>query len=708
MTALKQNNEISLFSKGMTDKSPSSSTMEEIYHLIIGNSLHDSTEKFRYFESSGWEEDAKKEKKKAVCFTPSAICKDGHAKKNLVRPTGKCMVDFDNLPHEQLLLAMELLKKDPYVELSYITISDNGIRIIYQTDITEVIHHPYAYSQGNKYYADLLHFEADNNCKDITRCSVLSEDPDAYFNPDAEVMHIELPSEKEIAKTKKKSGRPRKKYSTEAHQAETFVLNELEKQGKEYVEGHYNEYVSSSLYLMNAFGVSEEDASNWAVSQFSDYDSSQVKAIGHSVYQHTDEHGSRPLPRSTASSGSKSPEDYYATIEELEEFIDSQAEVRINLLTHHREILMKGEDDFRSLKDSDENTLWLRAKKAKLHTSYKIFTSILNSEYIGSYHPFFDYVDGLDAWDGVTDYISQVASIVETQDPDYFKTIFKKWFVGFIGSILDPNTINHQILTLIGGEGIYKSTFFTRLFPEHLRTFYLTKVQMTGSFSKDDLTEISEFMLVCLEEIDNMTIAQMNRIKASVTLPNINIRDAYAHNREYRLHNCSFCATGNNHYYLPEGDNRRWLSEYVISIDYTLLDNIPYEGLYAQAVSLFRSGFRYWFNAEESKLVKARNELFKEPNIEEELIREYFRHPLPGEHITLLSTADILGTIGAGLKFQLSTVKIRQSLDKLGFQYKRTNKARGFLIVRLTPKEIAEKQHFKSKETENNDPTIPF
>lgn len=37
-----------------------------IYHLIIGNSLHDSTEKFRYFESSGWEDDAEKGKEGSI------------------------------------------------------------------------------------------------------------------------------------------------------------------------------------------------------------------------------------------------------------------------------------------------------------------------------------------------------------------------------------------------------------------------------------------------------------------------------------------------------------------------------------------------------------------------------------------------------------------------------------------------------------------
>ena len=156
----------------------------------------------------------------------------------------------------------------------------------------------------------------------------------------------------------------------------------------------------------------------------------------------------------------------------------------------------------------------------------------------------------------MTDYISQVSDLVETNDPVYFRWIFKKWFVGVVGSILDPDIINHEILTFIGKEGIYKTTFFNLLLPSCLRMYFCAKIS-GSSPQKDDLLAISEFMLICLEEIDSMSAETMNQIKASVTLPTVNIRAPYAHNREYRAHNSSFCATGNNRYYLPEGDNRR-------------------------------------------------------------------------------------------------------------------------------------------------------
>lgn len=707
MNALEFNNETSLFKKGMQDKSPVPSTLEEVYHLIIGGFLHDSTEKFRYFESTGLKEDAKKEKKKAMCFTPSAFCQGGHGKKNAVRFTGRCMVDVDDQPKDKILSAMELLKNDPYVQLSYITLSGCGIRIIYQTDITDAAQHPYAYAQGNRYYASLLHFKADETCKDLTRCSAMCEDPNAYFNPDAEIMHIEIPSEEKMAKAKKAVGRPRKKHSAEAQQAESAVLNTLIQQNKEYTEGRYNEYVSTALYLMNDFGVPEDDARQWAINRFNDYNPSDVSSICHSAYLHTDEHGSRALPHSTHSSDKTGADSYYASVDELEAFIDTQAKIRINEINHRREICMKGKKDFRFLTDSDENTLWLRAKKAGLHTSNKIFTCILNSEYIANYHPFLIYAEKLAPWDGTTDYISQVADLVETHHPEYFRTIFKKWFVALVASLLNPDIVNHEILVFIGKEGIYKTTFFNKLLPPCLHHYFTAKIQ-TGSFKKDDLTEISECMLICIEEVDNMNSDRMNQIKASVSLPDVNLRVPYAHNREFRPHNSSFCATGNNLYYLSEGDNRRWLSEHVININGERLNSLPYEGMYAQAIALYHSGFRYWFNSEETKLVIAQNELFKEPNIEKELILQHYRIPRPGESSKLLSVTAIMIHIGLGVKIPLSNVKIRQALDKLGFQHKRNSQLRGYLVVELTREEIADRERFREKDFDNDNLKIPF
>ena len=64
--------------------------------------------------------------------------------------------------------------------------------------------------------------------------------------------------------------------------------------------------------------------------------------------------------------------------------------------------------------------------------------------------------------------------------------------------------------------------------------------------TKDDKISLSEFALICFEEIDNMRPSEMNQFKAMVTMPSINERSAYARNKMHRAHVASFCGTGNN------------------------------------------------------------------------------------------------------------------------------------------------------------------
>ena len=85
--------------------------------------------------------------------------------------------------------------------------------------------------------------------------------------------------------------------------------------------------------------------------------------------------------------------------------------------------------------------------------------------------------------------------------------------------------------------------------------------------SKDDLLTLTQYALVCCEELDTMRPAELNQLKATVTMTSIDERAAYAYYHEHRKHIASFCGTGNNPQFLsdPTG-NRRWLPFEVESI----------------------------------------------------------------------------------------------------------------------------------------------
>lgn len=93
-------------------------------------------------------------------------------------------------------------------------------------------------------------------------------------------------------------------------------------------------------YLLNAYGVAQTSATQWAVKRFADYDG-DVAAVFRSCYQRTEEHGQRPLHGREPNAGGN---DGFASVEDIERFLDTQARFRYNEATGKCETAAAGAD----------------------------------------------------------------------------------------------------------------------------------------------------------------------------------------------------------------------------------------------------------------------------------------------------------------------------------------------------------------------------
>lgn len=103
---------------------------------------------------------------------------------------------------------------------------------------------------------------------------------------------------------------------------------------------------------------------------------------------------------------------------------------------------------------------------------------MLGSDFVKEYHPLKKYLDGLPPWDGETDYIGRLAAMVMSRkvrtvrcsrtkpgterplrNSVRFADILKRWMVSMIAAALDETVVNQVILTLIGRQGSYKTSF---------------------------------------------------------------------------------------------------------------------------------------------------------------------------------------------------------------------------------------------------------
>ncbi len=279
-----------------------------------------------------------------------------------------------------------------------------------------------------------------------------------------------------------------------------------------------------------------------------------------------------------------------------------------------------------------------------------------------------------------------------------WRACFKKWFVAMVASWMMDEVVNHQVLVLIGKQGIFKTTWLEHLIPPHLRA-YACKLANSNDLNKDERLRIAEFGLISLDEIDSMNNRELNQLKSVITATDVNERAAYAYTKERRVRLASFCASGNRRDFLTDiTGNRRWLPFEVESIQNPFYTIIPYERLYAQAKALVEEGiFSYWFDMEEMEVLEAHNEEFRALENEEELLPLLFDKPAEGkgEFMTTAEISDRLATYG-GIKKPMSIRKLNAILEHHEFKAARPyvdgKQVRGWLVYKRKQDEIEIKQ----------------
>ena len=711
-------------------------------------SVRDLTEKHRYARTAGDERGASRYKKMMTSFGVAARFEGGRQQKHIVELTGLSLVDIDHIPAERMSEVIALVCGDEHTLLAYTTLSGQGLRILFRyavnkttdcPDYTDLLtggsstpntnnlsnsrnlwlnkasikttdysdytdsstggssapqdnnqcnprnlcnlwlnnqEYRRVFGQGNDYYCSLLNLPTDGQCKNVGRISTIAYDEELYYNPEATPFIIKLEEKKSV-------GRPKgvKSEKLRVKSCATAVLRELEQRGVVYGPGSHNKYISDACYMMNRYGVSLDDCTAWALDKFGDYqaEGNDVASIVRSCYAQTEEHGTVRPPRTDNN-----------IVGDIEGFLRSQGEFRRNVITGFPEIrYLNGV--WQQFTDDDRNSLWRElSKRLGRKVLRQDISAVVKSDFSPKYNAFEEYVSRLQPWDGVTDHITRLASSVTVKgNQEYFVHCFKKWLVAFIAAIFDPEEVNHEILVFIGRQGSYKSTWFHYLLPPELRQYFLPKLMSSAGITKDDLFKIAQSGLVCLEEIDNMKQRDLNQLKAITTMRTINERRSYGEFNEFHRHIASFCATGNNRFFLTDHTgNRRFLTFEVESIVPPQTYDYGYEGVYAQAYALWKQGFRYWFNEEENAEINRHNMEFEAPNKELELIQKYYRAPMKSEECKFLTSTDILERINGSIKEHLSVVRIGIALRTLGIERVRSGNSRGYRLVEITPDQI--------------------
>ena len=634
----------------MTCKLPLPGLLEGVANLIR------TDEKLAVFTRSYRQTGSKTFKNESQLFAVPCLFEGGKGRSNIRQLTGMSLVDFDHaigseergVKSEESIsdgewkafVAKELniLKRkaiaDPHTLLCYITMSGNGLRVIFTYEIAPEFsgvpkdeeevkkfeaYYQQAFYAGNAYYEKLLGAKADMQCKNITRLSGLAHDPEVFLRPQSEVIPFTAEEISTAATAYVKQSKEDKQMQRIQTYFDTLIAPQLAKAKIEFRSGSHNDYVMRVGYKLAERRFSKKVALRWAMQKFGK-DYSDTEQVINSCFANASPHGKQ------GGGGDNRGDSKTATVEEIKSFLDGHISLRFNEITSRVEYKIPADDKdahrFMPVNDRIVNSLWSQMStitRVNIQDMYRV----IESDYVPVFNPFKEYLNNLSK-PGEQDYIRELAQTVRVkggeQEQKLWHLYLKKWLVGMVASWISEDVVNNVILVLIGEQGAYKTTWFNYLLPPPLKQYFYTKTN-ANRMSKDDILTLAQYALVCCEELDTMRPAELNQLKAAVTMPSIDERAAYAHYHEHRKHIASFCGTGNNTQFLsdPTG-NRRWLPFEVESILSPRDHPFHYEGIYAQALSLYTSGFQYWFTKEEIQELNRHNKQFETPHLEHELV----------------------------------------------------------------------------------------
>lgn len=359
---------------------------------------------------------------------------------------------------------------------------------------------------------------------------------------------------------------------------------------------------------------------------------------------------------------------------QIQDYLASNYNFRFNIVTKRLEYRKIDGNIFINVTDRDLNSIWLSCIENEIDCSKSNIRNILNSDFSQVFNPFREYFDNLEEFNGQVDHIKMLTDcfkLVNEEDRDYFEKYFKVFIRGIAGCAYN-NEPNHTCLTLVGKQGIFKTTALNYLCPKSLRHKYLYSGSILGD--KDSQIRMSTCFLINNDEFSTLNRTDIETFKSMLTIKEINVRLPYGHYAESLLRHASFVGSLNKQCFLNDTTgSRRFLIFEVENIKIDQLTQIDMDYIYSQAFSEYKSGEQYYLKQEDNVMIQSNNRKYDEFSQIEELLMKRFKVPQENKTKNYLTATQIAEEIFHVLKRKPSETDIRKVgnlMTKHGFEQK--------------------------------------
>ena len=180
-----------------------------VYSMMCSQEVGLNTQLYRSFWANGSNYAAEQMKKtKFAAFAPCAIFSEGKERESVKGLTDLCYLDFDNIKEEKRLIdAMNILRNDKNVLLASRSVSNEGLHVLISYKLKDMELPPQRESmtpdEMQEVYANVYNYLADKYLEKLglipdyqaghlERLYIVSHDPELYYNPNAELLEIDL------------------------------------------------------------------------------------------------------------------------------------------------------------------------------------------------------------------------------------------------------------------------------------------------------------------------------------------------------------------------------------------------------------------------------------------------------------------------------------------------------------------------------------
>jgi len=165
--------------------------LSEIFNLIKRGKWKEEIEQMRFAKQSSKDKMYDELKNRLHSFTSSGTFDGKRSKDSILKYSRIMSLDFDDIPIEDVNELKDKVIEDKYTLGCFISPSGNGLKVFVKIDSDES-QHLTAFNQVSEHFNKILDFDADENCKDISRLCYMSYDKDLFYNPSSDIFQVSI------------------------------------------------------------------------------------------------------------------------------------------------------------------------------------------------------------------------------------------------------------------------------------------------------------------------------------------------------------------------------------------------------------------------------------------------------------------------------------------------------------------------------------